>query len=229
MKRKAVKWRSILRDYTIILSILIAAGALAVLAPAIGLPWIIGPLPLIATIWTAYGYMKGLIYKRMGDSARILCSFLLPIGVFSVLGELVFGEYNIRLLIVFSQILSGLSCYGLLLLANYVVSGSIFATDYKMVNRNVDDVDRGNVRIKAIKIIIMCNVIIVAFDYFVFNFDLNSKCTGKCRGYEVLIGQKTHVFANLYTSSLFGSLLIMGIIGGVSLFYRSLTARKLSS
>lgn len=228
MKRKAVKWKSMLRDYTIILSILIAVGAFVVLAPAIGLPWVIGPLPLVATIWTAYGYIKGLIYKRMNDGARILCSFLLPIGVFSLLGELVFLKYNIHLLIVSFQILSGLSCYGMLLLANYVVSGSIFSTDYKVVNRNVD-VDLRDVQFKAIKMIIVCSGIIVALDYFVFGFDLNSKCTGRCRGGEVLLGQNTHVFANLYISSLFGSLLIMGIIGGVLLFYRSLTARKLSS
>ncbi|MEF0938548.1 hypothetical protein [Rhizobium sp. BR 362] len=229
MKRKTVKWGSILRDYTIILSILIAVGAFVVVAPAIGLPWIIGPLPLVATIWTAYGYIRGLIYKRIDDSARALCSFLLPIGVFSLLGELVFWEYNIWLLIVFSQILSGLSCYGMLLLANYVVSGSIFATDYKVINRNVDDVDRSSVRVKAIKMIIMCSGIVVALDYFVFGLDSKSKCTGRCLGYELLVGQKTHVFANLYTSSLFGSLLIMGIIGGVLLFYRSFIARKLSS
>ncbi len=222
MKRKAAKWKSMLRDYAIILSILIAVGAFVVLAPAIGLPWVIGPLPIVATTWTAYGYIKGLIYKRMDEDIRLICSYLLPIGVFSLLGQLAFSEVDVKMLIISCQMLSGVCCVALLCLANYVVTGSVFVRNSRAIHAGAGTTSNSVSRSRSVKIILKCCGIMIIVDCLIFLADPTSKCNGgKCSGGEILIGLKTQVFSSLYVSSLIGSFLAVGLISGIALFYRS--------
>ncbi|MGR9406275.1 hypothetical protein ACU8MI_06955 [Rhizobium leguminosarum] len=165
------------------------------------LPWVIGPIPIVVTVWAAYACGIAIAQKTWTSGEAFLGALLLPSGLTAAACQLIFLNQNITILLIGSQIISSLcsfivmhaSGFRLTPVANLETSSEKYPGPLKLF-------------------------IILVSGYIIFNVAFlwvvpgSGRCTiGKCFAYEWALGRKDHVFAGLYLGISFGSLVLIGI------------------
>nr|KZA98931.1 hypothetical protein A4A59_25610 [Rhizobium leguminosarum] len=164
----------------------------------LSLPWVIGPVPIVATIWAAY--TCGIVVaKKTGDNGKaFMAALLLPSGLVSVAQQLFLSDRNFAVLLISSQIVS--SAFFLFILN---ISKSPGASQVNLGERPPT---------------FSRQFMILSVSYILFNVILSifpgpDRCTiAKCFVMEWVLGRIDHVFSRLYLETMFGTILLTGIV-----------------
>ncbi|MBY5406301.1 hypothetical protein [Rhizobium leguminosarum] len=166
----------------------------------LALPWVIGPIPIVVTVWAAYACGIAVATKTPTSGDAFLGALLLPSGLTAIACQLVLSNQNIAILLVGSQIISSL-CWFIVM----HVSGFRFTPIANLETSN--ESHPGSLRFFVISLssYIIVNVV-------VWKFTGSDRCNiGKCFVYEWALGRKDRVFAGLYLGISFGALVLIGI------------------
>ncbi|MBM7046389.1 hypothetical protein [Rhizobium lusitanum] len=175
------------------------------------LPWIIGPVPILLTLWSIYDYASALRNREVAAGAHVAAAYLLPVGIVSLLAQLLFSQNILPLILVSSQILSAIIAVSLILYLNYSSSGSAF------LRKKTSSVTYGfeYITMASLVIVFIINIMIVYSDPL-------SPCTiGKCYVLEYTFGSKSDIFSNVYMIGVVGAFFLSVFIVGVySIFFK---------
>jgi hypothetical protein len=179
----------------------------------LGLPWAIGPIPIVATMWAAY-VCSTAIAKKGGMSGEVFfAALLLPTGLIATACQLFLSDLNFIMLLISIQILSSV-CF-------FALTGASKGPLLGERDKSKSHESAYTSPIYVISFAIIC----VAFNYLISMDSANNRCTiAKCFILELFFGGKEHVFSRLY---LYGSLGSIILIGFCSSFFRSFLSRKI--
>lgn len=169
--------------------------------PFISLPWVAGPVPILATLWSAYVTTTALVYRREMTGERFVAAFLFPLGLVALISMMFLKTYDLPILITVGQ------------LATTLWFAAIYIFEKKR---------RGDTPVMPIKETSIYNiswmlyffiVIYTIYLIFVFIFPISGACTiGKCYAFELLLGGKEHGFSVLYSLNFVGSAVLSFIV-----------------
>jgi len=169
------------------------------------LPWIIGPVPILVTLWSFYDYATALRYREVAGGTHIAAAYLLPVGTISVIAQLLFSANSFSFVLVSSQLLSAVLAIYLLLFLNYISTGSIFLKKLSDAREN-----------KFGQFTIISLIIVIFTDVIGIKSHPLSACTiGKCYIIEYAFGSNTEIFSGLYLLGVLGAFFLSTFIGGV--------------
>lgn len=182
---------------------------------SISAPWVIGPIPIVATIWSAYVTSTALLRRRAMTGERFVAAYLFPLGIIAAISLVFLQKYDLRFIIFVGQIATT-ACF----VAIYVVEKRL----------------RGDPPLIAMEEFIVSKelwnlyfVVLVYIFYWVivFSFPIAEACTiSKCHVLEFMLGGKSYKFSVIYSVNLIGSL-ILAAISAISLrTVRELRARS---
>ncbi len=166
------------------------------------LPWTIGPLPILLTLWSAFVCIQTFAHKMPMNGARFAAALVFPVGLTSAASQIFFSEYNQLLLLVANQAIGSMFCFVFSLVAK---------------NRRSDGMTNSKTKVKSVKLaqnafILLC--VYVAVNGAITLIPSSDSCTiAKCFVLESVFGRRDQVFAILYMVSVFESLVL------VALFY----------
>lgn len=152
------------------------------------LPWTVGPVPIILTIWSA------IIFGRTASSRRALkigsgniaSAFLLSLAFSSVLFQVLYPYGGLEISI-FSQFLVAITCC---ISTGVVNSISKEETDFPRKDLSM---------ITGVKVFIVSVLIFIAFNTFYFLFGGKNSCVGpRCYVFSFLFGRNDRIFSTLY-------------------------------
>lgn len=167
----------------------------------LALPWVIGPIPIVVTVWAAYACGIAVATKTPTSGEAFLGALLLPSGLSATACQLVLSNQNIAILLIGSQIISSL-CWFIVM----HVSGFRFKPVANLETSNESPPGSLRFFVIGVSTYIIFNVV------FLWVVPGSGRCTiGKCFVYEWVLGRKDHVFAGLYLGSSFGALMLIGI------------------
>ncbi|NTI78405.1 hypothetical protein [Rhizobium rhizogenes] len=175
------------------------------------LPWIIGPVPILATIWSAYDYSKAILRREMTGGAHIASALLLPLGVISLLLHLFFSSHGFIVLSIFTQVSTAISYFILIYILNYISIGRFFYKKYFF---------GAYVSVKSCAV---CIAILIALNVASYLTDDGSACTiGKCFAIEYIFGVKMEMFSRLYLNGIVGSFFAFGFMMSIYSLFTSI-------
>ncbi len=177
------------------------------------LPWIIGPLPILLTLWSVYDYVSAFLRREMAGGARIASALLLPLGAICFLFQLGLSNYSFIVLSISAQILTAI-LFGAL----------IYALNYRSIGRFIikeHAIGLGN----SLKGGGVCLLILVFINSLSYLFGDGSPCTiGKCFAIEYVVGTKADVFSGLYLTGIIGSFFSFGLFMSLYAMFKSMRA-----
>ncbi|NEJ22975.1 hypothetical protein GR247_22750 [Rhizobium leguminosarum] len=163
------------------------------------LPWVIGPLPIVVTVWAAYACGIAVAKKMPTSGEAFLGALLLPSGLSATVCQLVLSNQNITILLIGSQIISSLCWFIMMHFSGFRLPPNLETSREKYP---------GPLKLFVI-LVSACIIFNVVFLWIVPG---SGRCTiGKCFVYEWALGRKDHVFAGLYLGISFGALVLIGI------------------
>lgn len=181
------------------------------------LPWVIGPLPIALTVWSACVCCVAILYRGQINGAKCSSAILFPAGLCSIVSELFLQNYNIVVLSLASQFTS-CALFFIFLFTSTSISGrrarlakSLSATGYKFCLKNI---------------------LIFSSSYLGLNLCLlliptSNKCsTGKCFVLEFMFGKRDHVFAKLYLIGIVECAILVGLISSAHLLVLKMRCEK---
>jgi hypothetical protein len=169
--------------------------------PSFSLPWVIGPVPIVATIWSAYVTTAALVHRREMTGERFVTAFLFPLGIISASSMLFLSSYDLRIVLIAGQFLITI-CF----VSTYLLEKNLRGDSTLMPS--------GEITIKHL----FFTLYLFAIIYFIyclitFNAPIFNACSiAKCYVLELLFGGKVYKFSVLYFVNLIGSLILLGII-----------------
>ncbi len=170
----------------------------------LALPWVIGPIPIVVTVWAAYACGIAVATKTPTSGEAFLGALLLPSGLTATACQLVLSNQNIAILLIGSQIISSL-CWFIVM----HVSGFRFTPVVNLETSS--ESPPGSLRLFVISV-----PAYIIFNVVVWTFTGSDRCTiGKCSAYEWALGRKDHVFAGLYLGISFGALVLIGVFASL--------------
>ncbi|MGR9195369.1 hypothetical protein [Rhizobium leguminosarum] len=177
--------------------------------PSVSLPWIVGPIPILATIWSAYVTTEALVYRRAMSGERFVAGFLFPLGLIALVLLMFLKRYDLPVLVMVGQFATALCFAGIFVLEKHRHGGPLFPT----AETTIGDL--------TWTIYFMAVVYLIYF-ILVFTFPISEACTiSKCYALELLLGRKEYGFSVLYSLSFVGSAMLALII----LIFFQITAR----
>jgi len=167
----------------------------------LSLPWVIGPIPIAATIWAAYAYFRSIVWEHGSSGEASFAVLLLPTGLTAIACQLFLSELSFTVLLISGQFVSSL-CFFLLLIAS----------------RSSRPIGISNFKSERTALVVLKNVAVLAVIYtalnvIVFIFPGSNKCSiAKCFVLEWMLGRVDHVFSRLYPETTLGAMFLIGII-----------------
>ena len=166
----------------------------------LSLPWVIGPIPIVVTVWAAYACGIAVATKTPTSGEAFLGALLLPSGLTAAACQLILSNQNFSVLLIGGQVFSSL-CWFLIM----HVSGFRPAPNANMETSS--EKYPGPLKLFAILV-----PAYITFNVVIWIFPGSDRCTiGKCFAYEWALGRKADVFARLYLGISFGALVLIGI------------------
>ncbi|WP_126910536.1 hypothetical protein [Rhizobium chutanense] len=166
--------------------------------PYLGFPWVIGPVPIILTVWAAYACGIAVAKQRPTSGEAFLGALFLPSGLIAIGCQLVLSHRNFTALLICGQIAASV-CF----LTIMHVSGF----------RRVPSANRAPKEASQARLFMILLASYMFFNLVLWFFPGADKCTiAKCFVYEWALGRIDHIFAKLYLETLFGALLLTGIL-----------------
>lgn len=168
--------------------------------PTFSLPWMIGPIPIIVTAWSAYVTAATLAYRRKMTGERFVAAFLLPLGIVSA-ASLLASTLDTRIVVSAGHISTTLS-FVLTYIAEKTRCGDPPLTQTKEAGRQ-----------NIFWSLYFLSVIYILYLVFIFAFSISSACTiAKCYVLEMLFGGKIYGFSTFYFANFVGSIILSLII-----------------
>lgn len=165
----------------------------------LALPWVIGPIPIVVTVWAAYACGIAIAKKMPTSGEAFLGAILLPSGLTASACQLILSNQNTTILLIGSQIISSL-CFFIIM----------HASGFRLTPvANLKTPNESPILLKSFVILLSAYII---FNVILWKFPGSDRCTiGKCFVYEWVLGRKDHVFAVLYLGISSGALMLIGI------------------
>ncbi|MGO8422238.1 hypothetical protein ACC807_10925 [Rhizobium ruizarguesonis] len=165
----------------------------------ISLPWVAGPVPILATIWSAYVTTTALVYRREMTGERFVAAFLFPLGLVALISMMFLKAYDLPILIAVGQLVTTLW----------------FAAIYIFVNKRPGDTPAMPINGTSIYniswMLYFFVIVYIIYLIFIFVFPISDACTiSKC--YTLLLGGKEHGFSVLYSLNFVGSAILSFIV-----------------
>ncbi|MFS2179186.1 hypothetical protein ACCC98_25115 [Rhizobium pisi] len=172
--------------------------------PFLALPWVIGPVPILATIWSAYVTTTALVYRGEMTGERFVAAFLLPLGIISLISLIFLKTFDLPVLVTVGQI------------ATTICFVAIYAFEKKRSSYPLlipaDDVTINNMSWMLYFLV----VVYIIYFIFLFAFPVSEACTiGKCHALELLLGGKGYGFSVLYSLNFVGSVILTFIVATI--------------
>ena len=152
------------------------------------LPWTIGPVPIILTIWSAIVFGRTVSSRRALKIANgnIASAFLLSIAFSSVLFQILYPQGGLEVSIS-SQLLSATICCISTYIVNYI---SAEETDFPRKDLSF---------ISGLKVFIVCISTFFAFNFIYSLLGGQNSCVGpRCYVFSYLFGRNDKLFTTLY-------------------------------
>lgn len=164
------------------------------------LPWVIGPIPIVVTVWAAYACGIAIAQKTWMSGDAFLGALLLPSGLTATGCQLILSNQNFTILLIGSQIISSLCFIIIMHISGFrlapVASFETYSEKYP----------------GPLKLFVILVSAYIIFNVVLWIFPGSDRCTiGKCFVYEWALGRKDYVFSRLYLGISFGSLVLIGI------------------
>lgn len=176
--------------------------------PFLALPWVVGPVPIILTVWAAYACGKAVVKQRPTTGEAFAGALLLPGGLTSIGSQLFLSQNNFTAVLICNQIISSV-CFLIIMR----VSGFRRASFLSSKSTSPAELKR----------FVILVVSYILFNMIIWWFPGANRCTiAKCFVYELALGRIDQFFAKMYPETLFGALMLVGILSFVS--YASLAA-----
>ncbi|MBY5411752.1 hypothetical protein HFO98_25505 [Rhizobium leguminosarum] len=169
--------------------------------PSFSVPWVIGPVPIVATIWSAYVTTAALVRRREMTGERFVAAFLFPLGIIAASSLMFLLSYDLRIVLIAGQLLTAICFIATFILEKKLRGDPAFMPTEEMSLKKLS----ATLYFIAIIYFIFCAI--------TFNFPVFSACSiTKCYVLELLFGGKAHKFAVLYSVNFVGSLILVGAI-----------------
>ncbi|MBY4607018.1 hypothetical protein K6M90_04975 [Rhizobium sp. 9T] len=166
--------------------------------PSYSMPWVIGPVPIVATLWSAYVTTIALVHRREMTGERFVAAYLFPLGIISAISLMFLHKYDLRFIILMGQIATA-ACFVGIYTIEKKVSGDpplIAMEEFNLTK------ELWNLYFVALIYIFYCVVI--------FSFPVVSACTiSKCYFIELMLGGKSYKFSIIYAVNFVGSLILV--------------------
>lgn len=169
--------------------------------PSFSLPWVVGPVPVAATIWSAYVTTTVLVHRREMTGGRFVAAFLFPLGVVAAISLMFFPRNDLRIVLTAGQIATTI-CFIAIYFCEKTIRG-----DPPLIQLEEDTIQN--------MLASLYLSIIIYFIYFVavFNIPIFDACSiAKCYALELLFGGKIHKFSVLYFGNFIASLILIVIV-----------------
>ncbi|MGO7972449.1 hypothetical protein ACC705_15780 [Rhizobium ruizarguesonis] len=169
--------------------------------PSFNLPWAIGPVSIVATIWSAYVTTAAVVRRREMTGERLVAAFLFPLGIISASSLMFLLSYDLRIVLIAGQFLTAICFIATFILEKKLRGDPAFMPIEEMSFKNLS----ATLYFTAIIYFMFCAI--------TFNFPVFSACSiAKCHVLELLFGGKIYKFSILYCVNFVGSLILVGII-----------------
>lgn len=178
----------------------------------LALPWVIGPIPIVVSVWAAYACGIAVASKTPTSGEAFLGALLLPSGLTATACQLILSNQNFTILLIGSQIISSL-CWFIIM----------HASGFRLAP--VENPEKSSEKyLGPLKTFVVLMSAYIIFNVILWIFPGSDRCTiGKCFAYEWAMGRKDDVFSRLYLEISFGSLLLIGIF---AFLFRALLLRR---
>lgn len=169
--------------------------------PSFSLPWVIGPVPVVATIWSAYVTTTAFLHRREMTGERFIAAFLFPLGIIAAISLIFLPRYDLRIVLTAGQIATTI-CF----IAIYFLEKTLRGDPPLMPTEEL------NLQ-KMLWSLYLSVIIYFMYCVIVFNAPVFDACPiAKCYVLELLLGGKIYKFSVLYSVNFMGSLILVGII-----------------
>ncbi|MBY5318805.1 hypothetical protein ACC713_06525 [Rhizobium johnstonii] len=165
--------------------------------PSLSLPWVIGPIPIVITVWAAYECGVAVAKQRATSGEAFVAALMLPIGLIAIVCQLFLSDRNLNIMLITCQFIASF-CF-------FIV---MHASGWRRIF--VRSESESNVIMKYFVIGVCAYVL---FNVFILVFHGADRCTvGKCFILEWGLGRIDHIFVRLYLGGAFGALMLIGIL-----------------
>ncbi|MBY5463010.1 hypothetical protein BAE36_16765 [Rhizobium leguminosarum bv. trifolii] len=164
----------------------------------LNLPWVIGPIPIVITVWAAYACGIAVAKQRPTSGEAFLAALMFPIGLIAIVYQLFLSDRNLNVALITSQLM-----------------GSIFfliimhASGWRRITESHD----GKESPIVMRYFTMLVFVFVLYNTFILNFRGDDHCTiAKCFVLEWGLGRIDQPFSRLYLGGAFGALILIGVL-----------------
>lgn len=164
-------------------------------------PWVVGPVPVVVTIWSAYVTATALIHRREMTGGRFIAAFLFPLGPIAAISLMFLPRYDLGIVLTVGQVATAI-CF----IATYGLE--------KMLRGDRPSIPTDEMTLQNMLWTLYLAVIVYSiYCLVVFNGPIFGACSiAKCYVLEFLFGGKAYLFSVLYSVNFVGSLILVGII-----------------
>lgn len=183
--------------------------------PSLALPWVIGPIPIMATIWSTYMTATALLRRREMTGERFIAAFLFPLGIIAAISLIFLPQHSLRIVLTAGQLATTL-CFAAIYSAEKMRRGDPLLMWVKETTPW-----------KAFWHLYFSLIIYIFYWVIIFIFPISEACaTSKCYMLELLFGGKIYNFSVLYFLNFVGSTILAVIILILIRFISEVQARN---
>ncbi|MGR9537837.1 hypothetical protein [Rhizobium leguminosarum] len=169
--------------------------------PSFSLPWVVGPVPIVVTTWSAYVTTTAVIHRKEMTGGRFVAAFLFPLGLIAATSLIFLPRYDVRIVLTAGQVATTV-CFIAIYILEKTLRGDPPLALTERVTLN-----------KILWSLYFAAIIYFMYCFVMFNFPIFNACSiEKCYALELLLGGKVYKFSVLYSLNFFGSLMLAGII-----------------
>ncbi|MBB3660957.1 magnesium-transporting ATPase (P-type) [Rhizobium sp. BK650] len=184
--------------------------------PSFSLPWVVGPVPIVVTIWSAFTTAAALVRRREMTGGRFASAFLFPLGAIAAVSLTFLPRYDLRVVSVAGQLTTTLFFIAIYIAEKTRRGDPLLAPMEEQINlRNM---------FWTLYFII---IIYITYVIIIFSFPISEACSiGRCYILELLFGGKIYSFSVLYFVNSVGSMFLSCIIVIISRIIATMRMRS---
>ncbi|RSB63432.1 hypothetical protein EFD55_28485 [Rhizobium pisi] len=163
----------------------------------LNLPWDIGLIPIVITVWAAYACGIAVAKQRPTSGDAFLAALMFPIGLIAIVYQLFLSDRNLNVMLITIQPMASIGFF-------IIMHASGWRRAESPDGKESPDV------IKKFKILVFSFIL---YNIFILNFHGDDRCKiAKCFALELSLGRIDQPFSRLYLEGAFGALVLMGIL-----------------
>lgn len=168
--------------------------------PSNSVPWVVGPVPIVVTIWSAYVTTTALVHRREMTGERFVAAYLFPLGIIAAISLMFLQKYDLRFIILMGQVATA-ACFVGIFTMEKKLRGDPPLIPMEEFNLN-----------NELWNLYFVSLVYVFYWVIVFSFPVANACTlSKCYFIELMLGEKSYKFSVIYTVNFVGSLILVAI------------------